>query len=74
GVPFGPAPTAGGYTTSTLLRQRGYSTYGFSPIPMNITDAVRRHWTNERVYLRDYLTGVEAFEDVLEEFALPPRN
>ena len=74
GVHFGPAPTAGGYTTSTLLRQRGFSTYGFSPIPMNITDAVRRHWTNERVYLRDYLTGVEAFEDVLEEFALPPRN
>jgi acetylornithine deacetylase/succinyl-diaminopimelate desuccinylase-like protein len=72
GVPFGPAPAVGGFTTSALLRQRGYPTYGFSPIPMNITDSVRRHGPNERVYLRDYLKGVETFEDVLEEFALAP--
>jgi hypothetical protein len=71
-VPFGPAPTAGGFTTSILLRQKGYSTYGFSPIPVNITDAVRRHGANERLYLRDYLKGVDVFEDVLEEVALPP--
>jgi hypothetical protein len=39
---------------------------------MNITDSVRRHGNNERVYLRDYVKGVALFEDVLEEFALNP--
>ena len=70
GILFGPAPTAGGYTTSALLRQKGFPTYGFSPIPMNITDSMRRHSANERVYLRDYLTGLQVYEDVLEEFVL----
>jgi acetylornithine deacetylase/succinyl-diaminopimelate desuccinylase-like protein len=41
---------------------------------MNITDAVRRHGANERIYLRDYLRGVDLFRDVLEEFALTPGN
>ncbi len=70
GVPFGPAPTFGGYTTSALLRQKGIPTYGYSSIPMNITDSSRRHGGNERIYLRDYLTGVRVYEDLLEEFAL----
>ena len=60
GLPFGPAPTYGGYTTSTLLRQRGIPTYGYQPIVMNITDAARRHGNDERVFLRDYLNGVDA--------------
>lgn len=76
GVPFGPVPTAGAYTTSTLFRRHGIPTYGYSPIPMNITDAARRHDINERVFLRDYVNGVEVFKDILEEFAmtspLPP--
>ena len=72
GVPFGPFPTFGGYTTSILLRERGIPAYGFSPIPMNITDAARRHGNDERIFLRDYLTGVDLFADVLEEFALHP--
>jgi hypothetical protein len=50
----------------------GYPTYGYSTIPMNITDAVRRHGNNERIYLRDYVTGVAAYRDLLEEFALTP--
>jgi len=70
GVPFGPAPTFGGFTTSALLRQKGIPTYGYSSIPMNITDSSRRHGPDERIYLRDYLTGVRVYEDLLEEFAL----
>ena len=70
GILFGPAPTYGGYTTSALLRQKGFPTYGFSPIRMNITDSMRRHSSNERIYLRDYLSGLKVYEDVLEEFVL----
>lgn len=70
GIPVGPLPTYGGYTTSVLFRQHGFATYGFSAIPMNITDTVRRHSNNERVYIRDYLNGVELYRDVVEEFAL----
>ncbi|HKD19352.1 MAG TPA: M20/M25/M40 family metallo-hydrolase [Thermoanaerobaculia bacterium] len=74
GVPFGPVPTFGGYTTSILLRQRGIPAYGYASIPTNITDAARRHSNDERIYLRDYLTGVGLYIDVLEEFATnPPR-
>jgi acetylornithine deacetylase/succinyl-diaminopimelate desuccinylase-like protein len=72
GTPFGPVPTYGGYTTSTLLRQRGIPTYGYQPIVMNITDSARRHGNDERVFLRDYLNGVELMADVVEEFALFP--
>ncbi|HEV8611726.1 MAG TPA: M20/M25/M40 family metallo-hydrolase [Thermoanaerobaculia bacterium] len=72
GVPFGPIPTYNAYTTSVWLRQKGFPTYGYSSIPMNITDAVRRHGNNERIYLRDYMNGVVLFQDVLEEFALTP--
>jgi acetylornithine deacetylase/succinyl-diaminopimelate desuccinylase-like protein len=72
GVPFGPIPVFSAYTTSVFLRQKGFPTYGYSSIPMNITDAARRHGNNERVYLRDYVNGVALFEDVLEEFALNP--
>ncbi len=72
GVPFGPVPTFGGYTTSILLRERGIPAYGFTAIPTNITDAARRHLNDERIYLRDYLTGIALFSDVLEEFALRP--
>ena len=72
GVPFGPLPTSGSFSTSMLFRQRGFPTYGFTPIPMNITDTSRRHRNDERVYLPDYLAGVDLFRDVLEEFALRP--
>ena len=72
GMPFGPVPTAGGYTTSTLLREKGIPTYGYSPIVMNITDTARRHGNDERVYLRDLLNGVDLMSDVVEEFALFP--
>ena len=70
GVPFGPLPTSGSFSTSMLFRQRGFPTYGFSPIPMNVTDSARRHRNDERVFLPDYLSGVRLFRDVLEEFAL----
>jgi acetylornithine deacetylase/succinyl-diaminopimelate desuccinylase-like protein len=72
GVPFGPVPTFGGYTTSILLRQHGIPAYGYTPIPTNITDAARRHGNDERIYLRDFLIGVALFSDVLEEFATVP--
>jgi acetylornithine deacetylase/succinyl-diaminopimelate desuccinylase-like protein len=82
GVPFGPMPTFGGYTTSVLFRQRGFPTYGFSPIAMNITDSVRRHSNDERVYLRDYVRGCAIYAEAVEDFAFfgpsgdvtPPRQ
>jgi acetylornithine deacetylase/succinyl-diaminopimelate desuccinylase-like protein len=73
GVPFGPIPTFSAYTTSVYLREKGLPTYGYSSIPMNITDTVRRHGANERLYLRDYLRGVALYQDVLEEFAVSLR-
>jgi acetylornithine deacetylase/succinyl-diaminopimelate desuccinylase-like protein len=72
GVPFGPIPVFSAYTTSVWFRQKGFPTYGYSSIAMNITDAARRHRENERIYLRDYVNGVALFQDVLEEFALNP--
>lgn len=72
GVPFGPVPTFGGYTTSILLRERGIPAYGYTAIPTNITDAARRHGNDERIFLRDYLTGIALFTEVLEAFALDP--
>ncbi|MEP6995722.1 MAG: M20/M25/M40 family metallo-hydrolase [Acidobacteriota bacterium] len=69
GVPFGPMPTYGGYTTSILFRQKGFPTYGYSPIAMNITDAARRHGTDERVFLRDFVRGCAIYGEILEEFA-----
>jgi acetylornithine deacetylase/succinyl-diaminopimelate desuccinylase-like protein len=70
GIPFGPMPTFGGYTTSILLRQKGFPTYGYSPIAMNITDSVRRHGNDERVFLRDYILGCAIYAEILEEFAV----
>jgi len=52
-----------------LYRQRGIPTYGYSPVPMNIFDSVRRHGNDERVYLRDYLNGVALFRAVLADVA-----
>ncbi len=73
GVPFGPIPTYGGYTTSILLREQGIPTYGFQPIAMNITDTARRHGNDERIFLRDYVNGVTLLSDVVEEYArFPP--
>lgn len=68
GTPFGPMPTFGGYTSSLLFRQKGFPTYGYSPIAMNITDSVRRHGNDERVFLRDYLIGCAMYADSIEEF------
>lgn len=69
GTPFGPMPTFGGYTTSLLFREKGFPTYGYTPIAMNITDSVRRHGNDERVFLRDYMNGCAMYADALEEFA-----
>lgn len=69
GVPFGPVPTSGGSTTSLHFRQKGIATYGYSPVPANITDSVRRHGNDERIFLRDYVNGVELYKELLLEFA-----
>ena len=74
GVPFGPMPTYGGWTTSVAFRRLGIPAYGFSPIPANITDSARRHGNDERIFLRDYLEGLEIYKSVLAAFALPPGN
>ena len=70
GVPFGPVPTFAGVTTSLLFRNRGIPAYGYSPTPFNITDATRRHANDERIYLRDYVEGVDLYKELLLEFAL----
>jgi len=69
GVPFGPVPTFGGSTTSIHFRQKGIAAYGYSPVPANITDSVRRHGNDERIFLRDYVDGVELYKELLLEFA-----
>jgi hypothetical protein len=74
GIPFGPMPTSEGWTTSIFFRQLGFTTYGFSPVAVNITDSSRRHANDERIFLRDYLEGLEIFENVLEGFAADPGN
>lgn len=71
GVPFGPIPSAGTYSSSEFFRRNGFPTYGFPAVPMNITDAARRHGRDERLYLPDFLAGTRLYSDLLEEFALP---
>ena len=69
GVPFGPVPTFAGVTTSVLFRNRGIPAYGYSPTPFNITDSSRRHGNDERIYLRDYIDGLDLYKELLLEFA-----
>jgi acetylornithine deacetylase/succinyl-diaminopimelate desuccinylase-like protein len=71
-VSVGPLPTYGGATTSIYFRDRGIPTYGFSTIAMNITDAVRRHGIDERIFLRDFLNGVGLYREIVAEVALNP--
>jgi acetylornithine deacetylase/succinyl-diaminopimelate desuccinylase-like protein len=74
GIPFGPVPTYGGITTSVYFRDRGFSAYGYSPIPMNITDSSRRHGNNERIFLRDYVEGVRLYSEIVAEYAAQGGN
>jgi hypothetical protein len=74
GVPFGPIPGFGDATTSIYFRQRGIAAYGYSPVAANITDSVRRHGNDERIYLRDYLDGVDLYRELLLEFAFSAGN
>ena len=69
GAPVGPVPTSGGESTSNIFRNRGIPAYGFSTIPINSFDAARRHGNDERIYLRDYLIGLDLYREVLAEFA-----
>jgi acetylornithine deacetylase/succinyl-diaminopimelate desuccinylase-like protein len=70
GIPFGPIPTFGGMTTSIYFRRLGIPAYGYPPVAANITDSARRHSNDERIFLRDYLSGIDLYGDILEEFAL----
>ena len=74
GVPFGPVPGFGDATTSIYFRQRGIAAYGYSPVAANITDSARRHGNDERIYLRDYLDGVDLYRELLLEFAFSSNN
>ena len=69
GVPFGPIPTVGGYTTSIFFRARGIPAYGYEPIPVNVVDAQRRHGLDERIYLRDFVEGVSLYDEIVAEWA-----
>jgi acetylornithine deacetylase/succinyl-diaminopimelate desuccinylase-like protein len=68
GIPFGLVPTHGVYTSSVLFRRHGIAAYGFSPFPMNLFDAARRHVNDERVFLLDYVAGVRLYEEFLLEY------
>jgi acetylornithine deacetylase/succinyl-diaminopimelate desuccinylase-like protein len=72
GLPFGPVPTFGAMTTSQHFRKAGIPAYGYSPILMNITDEARRHGNDERLFLRDYLDGIEILDQVVKEYAFFP--
>jgi acetylornithine deacetylase/succinyl-diaminopimelate desuccinylase-like protein len=74
GTPFGPVPTFGGTTTSIYFRQRGIAAYGYSSVPVNITDSGRRHANDERIFLRDYVDGVDTYRELLLEFAFSNDN
>ncbi len=74
GIPFGPVPTFGAANTSFYFRNRGIATYGYSPVPANIMDSVRRHGNDERIFLRDYLDGVSTYQELLLEFAFSDGN
>lgn len=74
GTPFGPVPTFGGETTSIYFRQRGIAAYGYSSVPVNITDSARRHGNDERIFLRDYVDGVDTYRELLLEFAFSDDN
>ncbi|HEV2063431.1 MAG TPA: M20/M25/M40 family metallo-hydrolase [Thermoanaerobaculia bacterium] len=71
GVAFGPVPTFGGSTTSIYFRNRGIAAYGFSPLAANITDSSRRHGNDERIFLRDYVDGVNIYSHILRALAVP---
>lgn len=71
GSAFGPVPTFGSATTSIYFRNRGIAAYGFSTVPVNITDSARRHGNDERIFLRDYVDGASIYSDLLEAVALP---
>jgi hypothetical protein len=62
GVPFGPVPTFGGVTTSVLFATME-SPHGCSPTP-STSDTARRH-SDERIYLRDYVDGVDLYKELL---------
>ena len=72
GIPFGPVPIWGAFTTSAVFRNRGFVAYGYSPIPTNIIDQSRMHGSDERIFLRDFVNGVGLYKDVVEEWALNP--
>ncbi len=72
GIPFGPVPIWGAFTTSAVFRNRGFVAYGYSTIPTNIIDQSRMHGADERIFLRDFVNGVGLYKDVVEEWALNP--
>jgi acetylornithine deacetylase/succinyl-diaminopimelate desuccinylase-like protein len=74
GIPFGPDPGFGGMTTSVYFRAHGFPTYGYSPILMNIADSAHRHANDERVFLRDYLNGLDLYDQIVKEYAFFPDN
>jgi hypothetical protein len=41
---------------------------------MNITDSVRRHGNDERIFLRDYLNGLDLYSDLVAEYGLEARR
>ena len=72
GIPFGPIPIWGGFTTSGAFRSRGIPAYGYSPTPINVADQARVHRHDERIFLRDFVDGASLYSEVVEEWAVNP--
>lgn len=66
-LPVLPAMDTGG-SDGAFLRAAGIPTYGISAIPID-EDDVRAHGQNERIRVRDFDKGVEAFMLLLRDLA-----
>jgi acetylornithine deacetylase/succinyl-diaminopimelate desuccinylase-like protein len=72
-----PAPVGiyvlnGSFTSSSLLRARGWRAFGISPFNVNYFDAAKIHNVNERISLSRYVEGVERLRQFVAEYALAP--
>ena len=72
-----PAPVGlyilnGSFTSSSLLRARGWRAFGISLFSVNFNDATKIHASNERISLPHFIEGVERMRRIVFEYALAP--
>jgi len=72
-----PAPVGlyilnGSFTSSSLLRARGWRAFGISLFSVNFNDSTKIHASNERISLPHFIEGVERMRRIVFEYALAP--